>query len=137
MQWPLLATVLALAVTVPITSRPAAAQTVSPFAAGLPSAIFDQNSVGWLSVRNMTSAQFSAYFDEKARAGYMVIDIEVDEIDGAQRVSAVWQKNNDDRGWVEKRNLTSDEFHAVWDELRLKGYRLIDQDAYALGGRLL
>jgi len=112
------------------------AQDVSPFAAGLPSAVYDQNSVGWLSVRNMTSAQFSAYFDQKSREGYMVIDIEVDEIDGAQRVGAVWQKNTDGRGWVEYRNLTSDEFHAKWDELRLKGFRVVDQDAYTLGGNL-
>jgi CubicO group peptidase (beta-lactamase class C family) len=118
----------------PFAAGPFAA---GPFAAGLPSAVFDQNSVGWLSVRNMTSSQFSAYFDEKARDGYMVIDIEVDEIDGTQRVGAVWQKNTDGRGWVERRNLTSDEFHALWDELRLKGYRVIDQDAYSLDGRLL
>jgi CubicO group peptidase (beta-lactamase class C family) len=116
--------------------RSAAAQDVSPFAAGLPSAVYDQNSVGWLSVRNMTSAQFSTYFDQKSRDGYMVIDIEVDEIDGVQRVGAVWQKNTDNRGWYEYRNLTSDEFHAKWDELRLKGFRVVDQDAYTLDGKL-
>lgn len=119
-----------------VQATEAHAQTVGPFAGGLPSAILDQNSVGWLSVRNMTSAQFSAYFDQKSRAGYMVIDIEVDEIDGVQRVGAVWQQNTDGRGWVEKRNLTSDGFHALWDELRLKGFRLIDQDAYMLAGQL-
>lgn len=113
------------------------AQTVGPFAGGLPSAILDQNSVGWLSVRNMTDAQFSAYFDEKSRAGYMVIDIEVDEIDGVQRVGAVWQKNTDGRGWVERRNLTSDAFHTLWDDLRIKGFRLIDQDTYTLDGQQL
>ncbi|NJM39763.1 MAG: beta-lactamase family protein [Anaerolineae bacterium] len=67
----------------------------------------------------------------------MVIDIEVDEIDGTQRVGAVWQKNTDGRGWYEYRNLTSDEFHTKWDELRLKGYRVVDQDAYVLDGKLL
>jgi CubicO group peptidase (beta-lactamase class C family) len=108
-----------------------------PFAGGLPSSVLDQNSVGWLSVRNMTSSQFSAYFDEKKRDGYMVIDIEVDEIDGEQRVGAVWQRNTDGRGWFEYRNLTSDEFHDKWVELNGKGFRVIDQDAYTLGGRTL
>lgn len=133
----LLAALLTWTMTLPATSKPSAAQTVSPFAAGLPSAVYDQNSVGWLSVRNMTSAQFGAYFDGKSRDGYMVIDIEVDEIDGVQRVGAVWQKNTDGRGWVEKRNLTSDEFATLWEDLRQKGYRVIDQDAYMLSGKLL
>ncbi|NJM39764.1 MAG: hypothetical protein HC853_02815 [Anaerolineae bacterium] len=46
----------------------ATAQGVGPLAGGLPSNIFDQNSVGWLSVRNMTSAQFSTYFAQKSDA---------------------------------------------------------------------
>jgi CubicO group peptidase (beta-lactamase class C family) len=103
----------------------------------IPSSIFDPYSVGWASVRNMKSDQFSQYFSEKSRDGYMVIDIEVDEIDGVQRVGAVWQKNADDRGWAELRNLTDSQFHEAWTSYKDQGYRLIDQEAYTLGGRLL
>lgn len=105
-------------------------------AGGPPSSILDPLSVSWASVRNMTSAQFSDYFDQKSRDGYMVIDIEVDDIDGEQRVGAVWQKNIDGRGWAEWRNMTSDEFHQKWTELRDAGYRPIDQDAYYLNSQL-
>jgi hypothetical protein len=115
---PLSALIVALACFASQSASPTGASAnTTPFAGGLPSAFLDQNSVGWLSVRNMTSAQFSAYFDEQSRAGYMVIDIEVDEIDGVQRVGAVWQKNTDGRGWLEKRNLTDAEFHDLWDQL--------------------
>jgi hypothetical protein len=47
----------------------------------------------------MTSEQFGQFFDEKSREGYMVVDIEVDDFDGEQRVGAVWQRNLDERGW--------------------------------------
>jgi CubicO group peptidase (beta-lactamase class C family) len=111
------------------TASPAGPDTI-------PSAFFDPYSVAWASVRNMKSDQFSQYFSEKSREGYMVIDIEVDEIDGVQRVGAVWQRNIDERGWAEHRNLTDSQFHLLWEEYRDLGYRLIDQEAYYLGGAL-
>jgi CubicO group peptidase (beta-lactamase class C family) len=100
----------------------------------IPSALFDPTSVGWASVRNMTSSQFSQYFAERSRQGYMVTDIEVDEINGVQRVGAVWKQNTDGRGWAEHRNLTSSEFNDTWTALRDAGYRPIDQEGYQLAG---
>ncbi len=101
----------------------------------IPSAFLDPDSVSWASVRGMTSSQFSTYFDEKARAGYMVLDIEVDEVDGTQRVGAVWQKNLDNRGWFELRNMSASEYAAELAAKRTAGYRLIDQEVYELDGR--
>jgi CubicO group peptidase (beta-lactamase class C family) len=109
------------------------AGAANPSAGGLPLAFLDPDETSWLSVRNLTDAAFSAYFAERSAQGYMVIDIEVAEINGEQRVGATWQKNSDGRGWVEKRNLTSAQFHAEWTALKEKGFRLIDQDAYTLG----
>jgi CubicO group peptidase (beta-lactamase class C family) len=103
----------------------------------IPSTVLDPNSVSWLSVRGMTDSQFSAYFEEKAREGFMVIDIEVDEIDGEQRVGAVWQDNLDNRGWFELRNMSAAQFEAELAEKRSAGYRLIDQEVYILDGRTL
>jgi CubicO group peptidase (beta-lactamase class C family) len=117
---------------------PASAQAAAPLGPDtIPSAFFDPESVGWASVRNMTSAQFSAYFAEKNRQGYLVTDIEVDEIDGVERVGAVFQKNLDGRGWAEYRDLTDAEFSTQWTDLRDAGYRLIDQESYQLGGQQL
>lgn len=99
----------------------------------IPSPILDPNSVGWASVRGLTSAQYSADFDEKARAGYMVIDIEVDDINGTPRVGAVWQKNTDNRGWFQLRNMSAAEFETEKAAKRTLGYRMIDQEVYTLG----
>lgn len=97
----------------------------------LPSSVFDPNEIGWASIRGLSSNAFSDHFNEM-KDDYMMIDIEVDEIDGEQRVSAIWQANPEDRGWAEWRNLTSDEFHTKWTELKNAGYRLVDQESYTL-----
>jgi len=105
-------------------------------AGGLPSSFFDLNEVSWSSIRNYTSSDYSDYFDDKSADGYLVVDLDILEISGQQRVNAVWQKNVDNRGWASSRNMTSTQFNDKWNELRDDGYRLIDQEAYVLNGSL-
>lgn len=100
----------------------------------IPSDILDPYRVSWLSVRNMTSEQYSEFFDEKSREGYMVVDVEVDEVEGEQRVGAVWQRNLDGRNWIALRNMTATEFEENNNQFRTDGYRLIDQEVYLLSG---
>lgn len=101
---------------------------------GLPVDVFDPQEIGWASVRTMTSAQFSTDFAKRKKT-QMVIDLEIDEIDGNQRVSAVWQTNITNRDWASLRNLTSAEFAQEWQQRKDQGYRLIDQEIYLLGGQ--
>ncbi len=98
----------------------------------LPSSLLDPDAVGWYSGRNFTSSAFSDWFSDLAGEGYMMVDIEVDEIDGVQRVGGVWQRNTDGRGWYQTRNMTLAEFEATQRE-RADDYRLIDQEVYVLG----
>ena len=88
---------------------------------GLPSSVYDQDEVDWASVRNYTSAAFSDDFQTRKSQGDMVIDLEVAELSGQQRVSAVWQKNTDGRGWASLRNLTSDQFSTEWKKVSRPG----------------
>ena len=92
------------------------------------------DSVSWASRSNMTSDDFADEFAERKDNGYMLTDIEVNEVDGKQRVSGVWQKNLDGRKWAEYRNMTHEKFSERWNEFNDKGYRLIDQESYVLGG---
>lgn len=105
-------------------------------AAGMPLELFDQPSVGWLSVRNMAAADHQTFFNQTAEAGYMMIDAERIELGGQLRVSSVWQSNTDGRGWASRSNLSSDEFRDVWTQYKDGGYRLIDQDAYERDGAI-
>ncbi len=100
---------------------------------GAGSMVEDPDEAAWASVRNLTSAAFAADFN--ARKGeYILLDIEVDNVSGDERVSGVWQRNPDGRGWASYRNLTSSGFSERWREYREAGYRLIDQESYVLDG---
>ncbi len=99
----------------------------------VPTAVFDPSTTGWYSYRNLTSAQFAARFDALKRDN-MVIDLEVDVIDGAYRVGAVFRANPDGRGWASLRNLTSAQFHERWEHYRDRGFRLVDQETYVHHG---
>lgn len=97
-----------------------------------PTDLFDPPETAWVSVRGLTSAQFSAKFDEMARKDYLVTDLEVDVIDGNYEVGAVFEKNPDGRGWYAHRDLTDAQFGARWDELA-DDFRLVDQETYVVG----
>src|SRR5688500_6496045 len=89
---------------------PAAVQAVP----GVPSPIFDPNSVSWLSLRDQTSAQFAASFAANSGNGYLIVDLDIDTTGGNYRVGSVWQRNTDGRAWQELRDLTDAQFHAAW-----------------------
>jgi CubicO group peptidase (beta-lactamase class C family) len=125
----LLAALLLAICVVPATPQARAA-------AGMPLAFFDQNSVGWLSVRNMSVSDHQSFFEAQADKGYIMFDAERMEISGQLRVSSVWQQNTDGRSWVSRSNLSSAQFGEYWDEYTRAGYRLIDQDAYAIDGKI-
>ena len=125
--------VVALVVTVPGGLAPTKTFASSEITT-IPSDILDPYSVSWLSVRNMTSDQYSQFFDEQSREGYMVVDVEVDEVDGEQRVGAVWQRNLDGRDWIALRNMNDIEFEQNKSQFREQGFRMIDQEVYLLGG---
>jgi CubicO group peptidase (beta-lactamase class C family) len=105
------------------------ARTNSLFAA-----VLDRREAGWASVRDLSSAEFSADFEQRRASGMMPIDVDVVEVWGQARVSAVWQDNADGRRWESWRNLSTTAFGEKWTDLRNRGYILIDQDCYTLGG---
>jgi CubicO group peptidase (beta-lactamase class C family) len=102
----------------------------------VPTATFDPPSTGWVSLRDHTGAQFADRFG-KLKADHLPIDLEVDVIDGAYRVGAVFRTNPDGRGWASHRNLTGAQFHSRWRQYRDRGYRLVDQETYVHRDRRL
>jgi CubicO group peptidase (beta-lactamase class C family) len=101
----------------------------------IPSDILDPYSVGWNSARDLTSAQAGPHIAEMRRLGYMLIDVEIDEIDGVERIGTVWQKNLEERDWAEWHNMTAAQFVDIGTDLGNAGFRLIDQEAYVVGGQ--
>lgn len=97
----------------------------------------DEKDIGWASHRDLTSSQFSDLFAKYSRQNMMMIDVDGYPDGNELRYSMVWRENTDKRGWLERRNLTSDEYHKLWEEMRDKGFRPLDLDNYALGSKNL
>ncbi len=113
------------------TSAEALGDSGVAYSVGVPSALFDVFGIGWVSFRDATSNEFSDHFNQM-KDDYLMLDIEVDVVNGSDQLAAVWQDNFDNRGWAELRNLTSAEFSDKWNFYRDLGYRLIDQESYVL-----
>ncbi len=101
----------------------------------VPTATFDPPSTAWSSVRDRTGAQFAATFDARVEAGDMVIDLDVDEIDGDYRVGAIFRPNPDGRGWESRRDLTSAEFGNRWSSNKRRNFRLAGFESYRVGSQ--
>jgi CubicO group peptidase (beta-lactamase class C family) len=101
----------------------------------LPSNLFDPNETQWYSVRNLTSQEFANRFNQYKNAGQMLVDIDIDAINGDYRVSGVFQKNLDGRAWSSLRNLTNAQFHAEWLAKKAAGFRLVAQESYSISGQ--
>jgi hypothetical protein len=94
------------------------------------------DNLAWASRREMSSAQFTTIANEYAALGYMIVDIDVKNVDLATRYSLVAHENRDGRGWALHRDLTSQEYNDLWTSYRDDGYRPLDVEAYMLDGVL-
>ncbi|WP_419695433.1 serine hydrolase [Mesorhizobium muleiense] len=113
------ALILAIAIA---TTQPAAAKWIN-----------NQLNQQWVSLRDLTSAEFSSKFAEYRAADYLIIDVDAYPTGSGLRYSMVWERNTDERAWAEYRDMTSAEYATRLAEFRARGYRLHDFDSYQSG----
>ena len=97
--------------------------------------VFDPDEVAWNSIRNYSQDAWVDYFNEN-KDEFIPTDVEVDVVNGEVKFGATWQRNLDNRAWEQWHLLTSDQFGDKWQDLNSRGFRLVDQEAYTVGGRL-
>ncbi len=105
---------------------------------GVPSSVFDRNSVDWDFVYNRTSSQFAADFAQRTSQGMMIVDVEVNDFsdrlgkadDHPNYYSAVWQRDVDGRAWQEWRDMTRSQFTQKHQQALVDNQRLVDFEAY-------
>jgi len=102
---------------------------------GLVKGFLDRTNTSWASYRDMTRHSFQARFNELADAGHVLVDVDFYKVAGRLRISGVWQKNHDRRGWYAYTRLSHRAFSDKWRSLRDRGYVLIDQESYLDGRR--
>ena len=96
--------------------------------------VLDPDEVSWDSVLNLTAAEFADDFSTR-QADNILIDIEVNEVNGQQLLSGVWQQNVDGRLWASYYQMTGSQFSNNSTQYGDNGYRLIDQESYILSGQ--
>lgn len=99
------------------------------------SEINGDTGVDWVAHRDLSNSRFVELFEEYSEKGYRMTDVEAYPVGNNVRYAMVWQRN-DDRGWAEYRNMTSDSYHQRWLEFRDRGYRPTDIEGYMKGNKL-
>lgn len=90
---------------------------------------------GWISWRNLTSAEFSEYWQEYRDKGYRPIDQDAEVIGGNVRYSLIMVQNKEGLKWKSNRNLTSAEFSEKYNANK-DAYIPVDIDAVEIGGAM-
>lgn len=90
-------------------------------------------NLAWISWRDLTTDEFSDRFAEYRNAGWIIKDVDAYPGGGGLLYSMIWERNVDNRGWAEWRNLSNDQYRARWEQYRDLGYRPTDVEAYQNG----
>ncbi|OAV43112.1 serine hydrolase [Lewinella sp. 4G2] len=84
----------------------------------------------WAQLRNMSRTEYQTAIDEKAAAGFRVIDFESYQLNGQQKYAAIWLKDDKKQASAVRSGRTEVQFANYWRQYRDEGYRLIDFERY-------
>lgn len=93
-----------------------------------------EKGVAWASFRDLTSAEFSAKFNDYKK-NYILIDTEAYKVGSGIRYAMVWRRNTDKRAWAAFRNMSSEEYNQKWTHYKDQGYRPTDIESYRVNGQ--
>ncbi|REF00622.1 serine hydrolase [Thermomonospora umbrina] len=108
---------------------------------GVPSAVFDPNSVRAALYRDELSGDFGLWngpgrlFDRRTEQNLMVVDLDIESNGTVYRVGSVWQENIDGRTWKLERDLDDMAFAAAAASAQAANLRMVDQESYLVGGQ--
>lgn len=90
----------------------------------------------WHAHWDLSSEQYGALWDQYKNEGFRPLNLTSYRNGDRAAWAGVWIENREGLGWSSYRGLTSDDYAARFEELRGKGYRPIDIDAYDTGSGL-
>ncbi|MEO0332599.1 MAG: hypothetical protein AAF223_13120, partial [Bacteroidota bacterium] len=102
------------------------------------SIVFRQNKDrrDYVLLTGLTATRYNEKWNEMKSKGYRVLDQESHVLKGTRYYGALWIKNIENYRWSSNRNLTNERYNERYNELKSKGYMLIDVDAYRINGAL-
>lgn len=123
-------TVLALAVAAVLAASPSAV-SAHP---GQPSDVFDPDSVSWASIRNHSPAAFNTAVASWQDNDFIMIDMDADVSGASYTLSAVVQRNLDNRDWRVGHGMTGAEYDDFRSDCIADGERPVDYETFVLTG---
>lgn len=89
----------------------------------------------WALWRNMSSESFGTKWQQYKDQGYRLVDQESYTLGGTRYYAGIWIKNEEGYAWASRRNMTSAQRQAFFDQYK-DDYVPIDVDAYSMNGSM-
>lgn len=94
--------------------------------------LYDPLEVESTVLRNLSAAEY--WSEMSSRPGtQLLVDLEIEVVDGEQRFHTVWQQNSGGRNWVGLHGQPQTQFEETNLNLRNAGYRLLNQENFVVG----
>ncbi|MGH9152273.1 MAG: serine hydrolase, partial [Acidimicrobiales bacterium] len=94
----------------------------------------NREGLAWKLRRGLDDAAFSSAFTAYRAQGLRMLDVESVMTGPGQRYAGIWVENRNGRGWVERRDMDATGYRNRWNEMRDRGFRLVDYERYETAG---
>lgn len=85
---------------------------------------------GWAVHRDLTSADFSTYWNQYTSQGMRLVDVEAYPLNGQIRWAGIWVQNKEGYNWSSHRGLTASEYASLFTSKKNAGWRPVELDVY-------
>lgn len=86
----------------------------------------NRSNQGWAELRDMTPETYGQKFNEYLEKGYRVADLDCYERDNKLTYAAIWEINQQGRGWAALRQMSSQSLRNNWHKYADQGLRIVD-----------
>jgi CubicO group peptidase (beta-lactamase class C family) len=87
----------------------------------------------WVGRHGISAGEYQAAFDSLTAQGYRLIRVSGFEDDGTDHYAAIFEQSGN-APWQARHGVPLSDYQAVFDDLRLHGYRPLQAAGYAAGG---
>lgn len=88
----------------------------------------------WQARHGLTNAQYQTAFNELAGQGYQLIQVSGYSINNVDLYAGIWEQRSNGVGWEARHGITNAQYQAAFDDLVLRGFRLMSVSGYQLNG---
>ncbi|NRA64265.1 MAG: serine hydrolase [Pseudobacteriovorax sp.] len=100
------------------------------------SMVWRENKDGrkWAEHRDLTSRRYNELWQDYKSKGYRPLDLTTYKKGSQILYAGIWVENKEGLGWSSHRNLSGQEYGAIFQEKSSNGFRLVDMEAYFHNG---